>query len=380
VLGLSIEPKTVDRLLVNFGLHKSASSVTKEATWSVPSYRRDLKRDVDLIEEVVRAYGVQKISGSDRSRFTQASAADRSHDFESALRDRLVGYGLNEARTSKLIPEQAGLFAEKALLLRNPLTKDHVALRPSLSAGLLTVLERNIRAGAERVAIFEIGRVFLPHPQDSSRAAIRESIKEERRLGILLWGNTLSRTDWRTGTERRHLDLFDLKGLLTAIGNFVFQKGQDDGMALTLEISLENLVIGFAGQLSNARAASVDAMGNVVVAELNLDALFTETPSKSFRDLDKFPTVTRDIALIVPENVAHEQIVRVIENPREPLLESVGLFDLFSGGTLGAGRKSLAYRLTYRDKSRTLTNEEVSVVHAKIRERLQRELGAELRE
>jgi phenylalanyl-tRNA synthetase beta chain len=119
----------------------------------------------------------------------------------------------------------------------------------------------------------------------------------------------------------------------------------------------------------------------VFVAEVHADLLLiAEETATKFREIEKFPAVTRDIAMIVPEEIPHETILRGIEEPREPLLESVELFDLFSGGEIGAARKSLAYRLTYRDRSRTLTSEEVTAAHAKIRERLRRDLGAELRE
>ncbi|HET9801047.1 MAG TPA: hypothetical protein VFP82_05115, partial [Chthoniobacterales bacterium] len=101
--------------------------------------------------------------------------------------------------------------------------------------------------------------------------------------------------------------------------------------------------------------------------------------TRKFREIEKFPMVIRDIAMIVGEETPHEKILRAIENPREPLLESVELFDLFTE-KVGEARKSLAYRLTYRDRSRTLTSEEVNAAHAKIRERLRRDLGAELRE
>src|SRR5438445_7308361 len=137
-------------------------------------------------------------------------------------------------------------------------------------------------------------------------------------------------------------------------------------------------MIGVAGQLS---ADKSDARGSVLVAELHADfVLSADESAKKFREIDKFPAVTRDIAMILPEEIPHEKILRAIENPREPLLESVELFDLFSGGEIGAARKSLAYRLTYRNRSRTLTSEEVNAAHAKIRERLRRDLGAELRE
>jgi phenylalanyl-tRNA synthetase beta chain len=135
-------------------------------------------------------------------------------------------------------------------------------------------------------------------------------------------------------------------------------------------------MIGFGGQLSPVKS---NAPGPVYIAELHADLLLRDELTTRFREIEKFPAVTRDIALIVPEELSHEEILRAIEEPREPLLESVELFDLFTE-KVGEARKSLAYRLTYRDRSRTLTSEEVNAAHAKIRERLRRDLGAELRE
>jgi len=365
VVGIAIKPKTIDEILTRFGLRKM--SATKTAKWKIPSYRRDLQRDVDLIEEVLRAYGVNKIQGNDRSRSTPSSGADRSHDLESALHERLSARGLWEVRTSKLISRSAIAFGDNAVNLRNPLTEDHVALRPSLLTGLITVLNRNVRASIERVAIFEVGRVFVP-----------PEAREERHLGILLWGNAVSAPHWRI-TDVRPFDFFDLKGAIEslAIAAISFRRGDHADLALPTEIYANERAIGFAGQLREGR---VDAPGAVFVAEVDVDlALGGAELQKSFREIEKFPTVTRDIAMIVPEEISHATILSAIQEPKEPLLESVELFDLFTE-QIGAARKSLAYRLTYRDRSRTLTSEEVSAVHAKIRERLQRDLGAELRE
>jgi phenylalanyl-tRNA synthetase beta chain len=375
LIGVEIPSETIDQTLARFGLNKEPkTSDAAAATWTIPSYRRDLRRDVDLIEEVVRAHGVRNISGTDRSRFTATSPADLSHDFESSLRERLVGRGLSEARTSKLIPRRTPAFGENAVGLRNPLSEDHVALRPSLISGLLGVLERNVRAGAETVAIFEVGRVFLP-----------PNGKEEKRLGIILWGHETGAATWR-GTARRGFDLFDLKGAIESIAPepLAFQRSVHPDLGLALEIRLGDKPIGLAGQLAGPRAAELDANGTVLVAELNWESIFIlASAPRAFREIEKFPAITRDIAMVVPETIAHERIVRAIENPREPLLRSVELFDLFSGteaNNLGATRKSLAYRLTYRDRNRTLTTDEVTAAHSRIRERLQSELGAELRE
>ena len=220
VIGVAIDPKTVDEILTRFGLRKTAGT-NESATWKIPSYRRDLQRDVDLIEEVLRAYGIDKIPGRTRGRFMPTSAADRSHDLETLfLRHRLTGSGLSEVRTSKLISRSA-MASDKAVELRNPLSEDHVALRPNLISGLLDVLERNIRAGAESVSIFEIGRVFIP-----------PSGKEERHLGILLSGNIATASDWRSQIKRS-LDLFDLKGALeSVVPNVSFRAGKFPDFAL----------------------------------------------------------------------------------------------------------------------------------------------------
>ena len=364
VVGVAIKPKTVDEILEGFGLKKmSAAKITK---WKIPSYRRDLQRDVDLIEEVVRAYGANKIPGVERGRYSPSSAADHAHDFESGWRSRLAAAGLNEARTSKLLPRERFAFSESAIELRNPLSEDAVALRPSILVGLLAVLDRNIRAGAERVAIFEIGRTFIP-PKG----------KEERHLGVLLWGNVASAPDWRSQTNRR-LDLFDLRGALdVVVPKLSFRPGNFSDLGLPIDIYSGNRMIGFGGQLSSAKS---NAPGPVFVAELHADLLLKpDELTKKFREIEKFPAVTRDIAMIVPEEISYEKILRAIENPKEPLLESVELFDLFTE-KVGEARKSLAYRLTYRDRSRTLTSEEVNAAHAKIRQRLRSDLGAELRE
>ena len=364
VIGIQIKPKQIDEILTGFGLKKT--SAAKTTKWKVPSYRRDLQRDVDLIEEVVRAYGAEKIPGTDRSRVTPSSAADHSHDLESALRARLSAQGLWEVRTSKLIPRSAAA-ASSAIQLRNPLTEDHVALRPNLISGLLVVLDRNVRAGAERVAIFEIGRTFLP-----------PKAKEHKHLGILLWGNATSAPHWRLQQNYR-LDFFDLKGAIEslALPGISFRRGDHADLSVATEIVSNERAIGFLGQL---REGKVDAPGAAFVAEFDLDlALSGADLQKTFREIERFPSITRDIAMIVPDEISHEKILRIIEEPREPLLERVDLFDLFTE-QIGAAEKSLAYRLTYRDRSRTLTNEEVTAAHAKIRERLKRELGVTLRE
>ena len=329
---------------------------------------------MDLIEEVVRTYGIGKIPSARRSQFTPVSAADLVHDREANLRRLLTAQGLTEARTSALVPRGQSLFNPEAYALRNPLSEDHVAMRPSLLPGSLAVLARNLRGGERSIRLFELGRTFSPADGD-----------EVRRIGFVLCGQTTSSIAWRGGSPR-HLDLFDAKGVIDSLGseNLVFRRGARSELALSAELSRGDEPIGFVGQLHAADATALGASAPVIVGEILLRPLLDAAahPTK-FSELQKFPAITRDIALLVPEGVSHAAVEACFHGAAEPLLARVELFDVFSGkagDSPGSNRRSLAYTLTYRDKNRTLTNDEINVIHTRIRERIQRDLAAELRE
>src|SRR5436190_19154153 len=366
LLGIHIEPATADGILTRFGLTKSDSA--SHSHWKIPSYRRDLQREVDLIEEIIRANGIEKIPSADRSRFTPLSEADRNFDFETKLRRDLIALGLTEARTSSLIARSEVAKTNGAIELRNPLSEDHVALRTSLIAGLLGAVARNIRAGAERIALFEIGNTFAPPTGE-----------QQRKLAIALCGQAASAKDWRSA-KKRQLDFFDLKGALNPLGGFEFRRSSQPSFVLMAEIFYQTDRIGYSGQLSATTAVTAP----VLVAEIDLARIAqTKEDAKPFKEIDRYPEVTRDIAMFVGPKVTHAEILAAIASANEPLLEKVELFDLFmenDGKGMPEMKKSLAYSLTYRDKNRTLTSEEVSAVHARIRERLCNDVGAELRE
>jgi phenylalanyl-tRNA synthetase beta chain len=368
LVGIHIQPTTADAFLTRFGLAKSDSA--SRPHWKIPSYRRDLQREVDLIEEIIRAHGIEKIPSADRSRFTPLSEADRNFDFETKLRHDLIAIGLTEARTSSLIARSEMANANGAIELRNPLSEDHVALRTSLIAGLLGAVAQNIRAGAERIALFEIGNTFSPPTGE-----------QQRKLAIALCGQTASAKDWRSA-KKRQLDFFDLKGALNVLGTFEFRRSEQPGFVLMAEIFYKTDRIGYGGQLS--ATTSIGANAPVLVAEIDLTRITqVKEHAQPFKEIDRYPEVTRDIAMFVGSQVTHAEILAAIASANEPLLEKVELFDLFmenDGQKKPDMKKSLAYSLTYRDKNRTLTSEEVTAVHARIRERLRNDVGAELRE
>jgi phenylalanyl-tRNA synthetase beta chain len=378
LLGVKIDRATTDRILEGFGLTK-AEERDGETVWRIPTYRSDLQREADLIEEIVRAYGIDRIPGRDRSRFTPSSQADRKYDREVKLRSILCGSGFDEVRSSKLLPRNTVAFAENAMQLRNPLSEDHVALRPSLIPGLLEIAAHNFRGGAKRVAIFEMGKAFASDQQ-----------REPTRIALLVSGRHAGETP---NASSATLGFRDLKGVIETLlqieagssRRLSFRRTVHPHLALAAEVKWDNGVLGIAGQISSAIATRLDATMPVFVAELfaePIEALVETT--KTFREIGKFPAITRDIAMIVPETLTHEEIWTVIFDAGEQLLKKVKFFDQLVGeeaaNKFGPGRKSLAYTLTYRDQNRTLTHDEVSAAHDRIRERLKRELNAELRE
>ncbi len=375
VLGTKVEEKRLVNILERFGLVKS------EERWLIPSHRRDLFREIDLIEEIARVVGMEEIPLKTQARFAPASSTDRAYDRAMSLRRALVAQGLHEARSVTLVPAAPrGLaFTDTApdslQRVKNPMIDDQVVLRPNLLHGLLGAIETNVRAGASRVRLFEIGRVFSTRrPEEFSHAA------------IVLTG-PISQASWRA-EEGREADLFDLKGVLSAVlgEGCTFKETENPALALALTIEMNGKPIGFAGQLWPADARALDAKDPVVFAEIDLGALDKAAGSdlaKKYREIPRFPAVTRDIALLAPLSLSHAAIEAALATPQEPLLAEVKLFDVFTdatGAKVPADQKSLAYSLTYRAADRTLTTDEVNAAHARLKKHLTSQLTVTLRE
>lgn len=370
LLGLEIEDDDIDSILAGFGLRKV------EDGWQIPSFRPDLTREIDLIEELVRVVGMEEIPGWQFTRFNAATAADRRYDRVMELRRTLASLGLHEARGLSLISEKAmryDLAGAGAQKIKNPLGEEHTLLRPSLLPGLVEALARNVRAGEKSVRLFEIGRVFSPEGG------------EERTYVAMLLSGPLSAASWRGG-EGANADVFAMKGLVERLLGPVDLQPLESGDLAVLPIGtgLDGEVPGCIGQLAPARARELDATAPVIFAEFMLDKwLAQEAAPKRYTEVPRFPAVTRDIALLAPVGLAHSRIVEALREPKEALLADVALFDVFTDPTgvkVPADKKSLAYSLTYRSLERTLTADEVNAVHSKLKERLKTGLGVQFRE
>ena len=372
LLGVEIPLVRIDGILTGFGLGKT------DAGWEIPSFRQDLTREIDLIEEVARVVGLDAIPARVQAQFAAASATDRAYDRAMALRRALVAQGFAEARTLTLIGDQmpgpafTHTGAASLLRVKNPMNDEQVILRPGLLPGLLKALGDNARAGAKAIRLFEIGRTFNV-----------QAPEEFTHLALVLSGPTAERS-WRGG-EGSEADLFHLKGVVAAVlgAGAEFVPAENPTLALTLTIKVGGKDVGYAGQLWPKDARALDATAPVLFAEIDLGALPAEQASRRYREVPRFPATSRDIALVAPLALAQAEIEAVLQRAKEPLLASVELFDVFTdptGARVPADRKSLAYSLTYRSAERTLTAEEVNAAHAKLKERLRTELAVSLRE
>ena len=379
LLGVEIPVETQVNFLNRLGFETVAAGGTE---FRVPSFRVDVKREADLIEEVGRLYGVDKIPSTPPRGAVGENAFDSVHDEIAEARGLLTGLGLLEAQGQTLIGEAAAKLRDSSVTpvpLQNPLSSDMNVFRPSLLPGLLDSLRHNVSRKNEDAALFEIGRVFV---------GAEGKFKEERRLGIALTGRR-SPTFWSGADRGAKFDIFDLKGILDEfLEHFglrgISYVGRSEPGAFYVEsatLQLGKLPLGEIGQLAPSAQMAYDLRDGVFLAELNLDLLLARRDSaKSFKALPAFPAIRRDIAMLLPEATSHEAVLNVVRQAKLQNLEKAELFDVFRGKNVPEDQKSMAYAFTYRNAVRTLTDAEVNSAHAGLIEKLRQSLQANVRE
>ena len=380
VIGAPLTDETIDGILTSLGLEKSG------AVWKIPSYRLDLVRPIDLVEEVARVYGLDKVPSHTRATFSAASKADEAYDFMRSLQNRLSSLGFFETRNLKLI-SGAQLADDlttthrgmSPVRLKNPLNDEQDYLRPGLLPGLLASASRNQRFGRSDLRLFEMGRVFTAPPKG-------DEIEHEH-LALLMTGARSSRS-WTEGKPKA-LDIHDLRSALEQICPDGLNLVPVDDARLLCACSIEigqgkkAVKLGLAGIVPPTRARELDLSAPVLVAEVNMKKLMgARNTDLAHADLPKFPGSSRDVAMLVPKSLAAGTVAAFFSAHQEPLLQSVELFDLFEdpdGVKLAKGKKSLAYTILYRSPDRTLEGPEVEAAHAKLLSSLKSGLNVEFR-
>jgi phenylalanyl-tRNA synthetase beta chain len=380
LMGGSISLPDAEEILCRLGLSK-----LPDGAWSVPSFRADLQRHIDLVEEIARVHGLANVPSRFLGAFVPASSVDAAYDADMVLRRRLAALGLHECQTIKLISDAQvsdvlplrPLQGGDVIRVKLPLSEDHAVMRPSIIPGLIASAVRNVRQQAKSLRLFEMGRVFR------NAGGGKAKDQESETLAILLSGSTLP-TGWAQAD--RTTDLYDLKGILAALlgdRKVSFAPKDRDGFILGSDIKVDDQTIGIFARLAPARERALDFTTPVYVAELDLGKLRKLLTGVSHaEDLPQFPGSSRDAAMELSISTANAQVEAVIGKVTEPLLISAECFDVFTdatGAKIAADRKSVAYRFIYRDSTRTLKAEEVDAAHQKMLDALSKELGVTFR-
>lgn len=370
-LGISVAPETVADILSRLGFEPRATPT--EWTCTVPSFRKDVAEEPDLIEEVIRIVGYDTVPTS-LSGIRVSRLDEKFRPFPTGrLTETLRGFGINETISNSFCPlelaERFGVAAGDTVKLANPLSKEESALRPALAINLVRAAVHNLNHQREGVALFEIGRVFCP--------------SEEQRLSIVAAGSVVSKS-WSEAAAST--DIFWVKGLLESVA-------QSIGSDFTLEpasvqpylhptqsfaVRKSGKILGAVGLLDPRVAASLGLAVPCVIAEIELSA-FAGAPQRVMQPLSKNPFVERDIAVVVERAVAWGTLRATAEKAAGPLLVSIQPFDLFEGGTLSPEHKSVAFRIRLQDPAKTLAESDITGAVERVKTSLQKACGAQLR-
>ena len=373
LLGAEITASQATSFLEGLGLGVTPSGA-RALEVQIPSWRSDVSREVDLIEEVGRHYGVDRIA-STLPRAGEAAGLRPFQVRERAIRDLFVGAGLSEAVHYAFVSGSDAVSREPRIRLQNPLSEEQSALRGSLVfPGLLEVLASNLRQGRKDVRIFELGRVFVEGD---------EGVVEERRVALLLHGQA---TEPHWSGHSRNVDFFDAKGLVEAMARrleLVGLQWDESNPAPQLHpgkaarILFQDRPVGVLGSLHPDVMSALGLKHETVVAEWSLDAL-PAGASVRFRPLSKAPAVSRDLSIVCPETVRAAAIEARVRESAGPLLRGIAAVDRYQGPQVPEGHVSLTLTLLYQDPGRTLTGEEVDESLKRVLGEL-RSLGWEIR-
>ncbi|HZP35327.1 MAG TPA: phenylalanine--tRNA ligase subunit beta [Methylomirabilota bacterium] len=390
VIGASPPREGAVRILQALGFAVDGSGDDLQVV--VPSFRRDIHQEDDLVEEIVRIWGYDQIpltpaGGGEIQAVTEPAGLRLARPMRRALN----AAGLSECVTWVFLDpdrlERMGWSDREGLLaLQNPLSVERSVLRPSLLPGLLEVVGLNANRQMPDVRAFEVGNVFAPHrPEDGDRPA-----HEDLRLGLVLTGLRAPRA-WFTAARDR-VDLYDAKGMAEAalqaagVTDVRTVPWSDDQVPAYLEpgraarLVCGSTALGWFGEVALAAREVFDLPAPVFAAELSITALTMLPPaSVRYEPLPRFPAVQRDLAVVVSGQVTAGQVEAAIRAMNLPLLSRITLFDVYTGGQVGAGRRSLAWSLTFQAPDRTLTDAEVNRVHERIVAEVTRQFGAEVR-
>jgi phenylalanyl-tRNA synthetase beta chain len=371
VLGMDMPVPAMKDYLQRLGMG------VKEAgeAWQVqpPSYRFDLSIEEDLIEELARLHGYDLIEAHPPRAPVTMLPQPEARLGQERLRDHLVGRDYQEVITYSFVDpewETALSAGVAAVILQNPIASQMAAMRTTLWGGLLSALTHNLNRQQTRVRLFELGRAYLQQA---------DGLRQPMRLAGLCYGPAF---DEQWGVAVRPVDFYDVKGDLEQLPGTALEFVKAEHPALhpgqTAQLMLNGQVVGWLGTLHHKLAQKFDLPAAPILFELELDALGL-LPLPRHRGIGRFPSVRRDLAFLVEQELAASAILATMREAAEPIVQELEVFDLYQGQGVPAGQKSLAFRIVMQDTERTLTEPEVEAAVAKIAEAVINRHGAKLR-
>ncbi|MCK5127186.1 MAG: phenylalanine--tRNA ligase subunit beta [candidate division Zixibacteria bacterium] len=377
ILGTDISDEYMKKTLSGLGMDLEDGDILNV---TVPTYRPDITREVDLIEEIARLYGLDNIENTKTNKGPLYSPIHRRDTIKTDLRDLLTGFGFEEIQGTGFAKPKKMLRLEpdiEPIKINNPISDDFAYMRTRILYSLLIATSHNIRHRNIDLCLFELGKVFLR----------TDKFPDEPEFCGLIMSGTTGATYWKEAYGEA--DLFELKGILDGISdslglshlNITPAKlsGYDNSCSYT--ISSGKYDIGVVGRVDRKIARLFDLKQDCYAAELKVGKLIeAHRGIIPFKPLPKFPASNRDVAIIVDMQVSAGSIRKSIAEWGGELIESVEIFDLFTGGNIEEDKKSLAFSMQFRAADKTLADEEVDTVYRKIIKNLEQTYKARLRE
>ena len=389
-LGISLPLEDVSNILERLDFRVESDGDTLLAT--TPNHRLDIGKGIagvaDLMEEVARVYGYDRIPETRLADELPPQRSNRSLEMEIRISDLLVSLGLQEVITYRMTsPEREARILPPGTIqegvnyarLANPIVSDRLVMRRSLLASVLEVVERNARL-QDRQTLFEVGKVFLPDDE-------HELPDEPRRLAIVITGPR-SQPTWQAA-DTAPFDFYDLKGIVSTlleslhIQKFAIKPEQHPTFhpGKCAQVLLCDSSTGVFGEIHPLVMDRFDLNEfPILAAELDLEAIIASIPERyHIQPVPVYPPVLEDLAIIVDENLPAERVEETIRYAAGDIITSIKLFDVYRGDVIGQGKKSLAYSITYQAPDRTLTDNEVAVTRQRIIQVIKDEIDASIR-
>ena len=380
LIGQEIPKETIKSILS--ALEIKVNNITETGLGlTIPAYRNDVQREVDVIEEILRVYGYNNIGITNKLNASISNTSKfENHKIETIVANQLVGQGFFEIMTNSLTTDKydsisTQLDAANNVKILNPLSTDLSVMRQSLIFSGLETLAFNINRQQSDLKLFEFGKTY--HNVDGRN-------DEFNQLSVLITGN---KSEKRWNTEETEVSYFYLKGLITAIfdrlgikklkssplSNDIFNEGQQWLVG-------KHSVVEF-GSLKTKTLSAFGISQSVFCANFNWDNLIKVINQNTikFKEISKYPEVKRDFSLLINEDVTFDNLYKLAKQSENNYLKDVNLFDVYTGDKLAEGKKSYAISFTLQDNKKTLTDSQIDKIMSKIQKRFESELGAELR-